>query len=57
MASFLRPANAEVASDFDKWFEDQLERHWSEGFGRGVLVLPIPEKLFVFPYALIYYLH
>jgi hypothetical protein len=35
------------AADFDSWFENELKSYWEETFGKGVLVLKLPEQLFV----------
>ncbi len=50
MAVFTRPDHADGAGAFDQWFEKQLERFWGEGFGKGVLVLNLPDELFVFTF-------
>jgi hypothetical protein len=35
------------AADFDSWFENELKSYWEESFGKGVLVLKLPEQLSV----------
>jgi hypothetical protein len=49
MSSFVAPTRDPLAGDriFDEWFQSQVKPYWGESFGKGVLVLRLPEELCV----------